>query len=325
MKTLLFLILSLSILQAGDNIAGGRIQNQDRYLELYGGYGTMHSLEGRVQETQNGSLISGGLDTSLVDLNIDSGSDVVSFGGQLTGKWFSLLVDYRQSSINASGTAQSEIRLSVDDLSFNGQQLDYLLIPVGSEYTVDADTSWLGVGLRFTPFTLNPQGSFRFTPWLHLGAQYIVSDFSIDSGNTLNIEVPGFDNRAYAVNGNASGEAQLIVPEYGLGAEFRILFHEADTSGPEMVFFGTWKILDYDGALEDIGVEDETFDNMTVSYTSLEFGTNFYLPVSDSLDLLLGLIYEQVDSNTVLQSSSNYQREIDLNYSMFGLRAGLRF
>ncbi|MDF3130200.1 hypothetical protein P0Y35_13415 [Kiritimatiellaeota bacterium B1221] len=327
MKIFLMIMLTIpfALIRAEDNFAWGRAQSQDRYLELYGGYGDMNSLEGRVQETQNGSLISGGLDTSLVDLNIDSGSEVVSFGGQITGRWFSLLVDYRQSAVNASGTAQSEIRLSVDDLAFNGQQLDYLLIPVGSDYAVSADTTWLGFGLRLTPFTLNPKGNVRFTPWLHVGAQYIVSDFSIDAGSTGSVEVSGFENRTYAVNGNASGEAQLIVPEYGLGGEVRILFHEAEASGPEMVIYGTYKILDYDGALEDIGVEDDTFDNMTISYTFLEIGSNVYFPVSDSLDLLVGLYYEQVDSNTVLQSESNYQREVDLNYSMFGLRAGLRF
>lgn len=309
-------------------MTGGRSQSQSRVLEIYAGIGDMGSLEGRVQETANGGVVRGGLDTSLLDLNIDSGSEVFFFGGKITGRWFSVLVDYRQSSISGSGTADSDIRLNVDELNFAGQSLEYLLIPVGSNYDVSADTTWLGFGLRFNAFTLNPTGQVRFTPWLHLGAQYIVSDFSIDAGSTLRIDIPGFDNRAYAVNGNASGEAQLLVPEYGIGGEVRWLLGEEEAGAPELSFFATYKILNYDGALGDIGVEADEFENLTVDYTSIELGANFYYPLSDSTDLMVGLYYEQVDSNTVLASrpsSFNYQREVDLNYSLYGLRAGLRF
>jgi opacity protein-like surface antigen len=330
-KTLLCVLLTTALATAASAdgwIVGGRTQNQSRVLEIYAGIGDMGSLEGRVQETANGGVVSGGLDTSLLDLNIDSGSEVFILGGKITGRWFSVLVDYRQSSISGSGTADSEIRLNVDQVSFAGQSLEYLLIPVGSDYDVSADTTWLGVGLRFNAFTLNPTGQVRFTPWLHLGAQYIASDFSIDAGSTLRIEIPGFDSRAYAVNGNASGEAQLLVPEYGFGGEVRWLLGEEAASPAELSFFATYKILNYDGALSSIGVDAEEFENLTVDYTSIELGANFYYPLSESIDLLVGLYYEQVDSNTVLASkpsSIDYQREVDLNYSLYGLRAGLRF
>lgn len=330
-KTFFVLFLMLQVLlsaRAGDGFAWGRTQQQHRYLELYTGFGDMNSLEGRVQETANGSVIRGGLDTSLVDLNIDKGSGVFLLGGKLTGRWFSLLVDYRQSEVTGSGTAESEIRLNVDQLSFLGQNLEYLLIPVGSDYDVSADTTWLGLGLRLNLFTLNPQGQIRFTPWLHLGAQYIVSDFSIDAGSTIRIDVPGFDNRAYAVNGNASGEAQLLVPEYGIGGELRWLLGDEADSPAELSVVGTYKILDYDGALSDIGVDAEEFDTLTVDYTALEFGVYFYYPLNQHVDIFLGLYYEQVDSNTLLASgpaSIDYQREVDLNYSLYGMRAGLRF
>lgn len=330
----IFMIKTLSLLffagtlYAGESITWGRSQSQGHYFDIYAGYGDMGTLEGRVQETAGGAVVSGGLDTSLVDLNIDSGSDVISLGAQLTGKWFTLLVDYRKNDLEASGTAETEIRLSVDDISFNGQTLDYLLIPAGTDYDVSADTTWLGLGLRLTPFTLNPAGKLRFTPWLHAGAQYIVSDFNIDAGSTVRVEVPGFGDRAYAVQGSASGEAQLIVPEYGGGAEFRIYFGEEEAPGPELALYGTYKILDYEGSLDDIGVEDDAFEDLKIDYTSLELGANLFWPAGERVDFLLGIYYEQVDSNTTLiakPSEGNYQREVELNYAMYGLRAGLRF
>jgi hypothetical protein len=169
------------------------------YLDIYGGLGQVSSISGSVRETRNGSQISGGLNTDLGELGIEDGSESILFGGSLTWKWITLLVDVRNNSVDASGTADSEIRLNVDGVNFGGQTFDYLLIPVGSEYTIDAESNWIGAGLRFTPFTVNPEGRVRFTPWIHLGAQYVDTTFEIDSGNTVTLQVPGFGNRVYAV------------------------------------------------------------------------------------------------------------------------------
>jgi len=328
MKIIILFILCLgSPLLLAESMAGGRVQSQKNFFEIYGGMGQLTTLEGRVQETRNGAQLSGGLDTRLVDLNIGSGSEVTMGGGKFTGKWLTLLVDYRQSTISASGEAEGEIRLKVDGLNFAGQSLDYLLIPAGGEYSINADTSWLGTGLRFTPVTFNPEGRLRFTPWLHLGVQYIVSDFNVEAGTTATLTAAGFGDRVYAVNGNASGEAQLIVPEYGVGGEIRLLMGENE-GGPELTGYATWKILDYDGSLSSLGVDDDSFDALQVSYSSLEIGTNVYFPLGDTVDLLLGLYYEQVDSTTTLDSKpseGDFQREVELNYAMFGFRAGLRF
>ncbi|MGA0334242.1 MAG: hypothetical protein ACO3N7_06445 [Kiritimatiellia bacterium] len=328
MKTLFpALLLLLTFPAFSQSLSGGRAQSQSATLEFYGGLGQMTSLEGRVQETRNGAQISGGLDTSLVDLNINDGSDVTMIGAKITGKWFTLLVDHRQSNVSASGEAEGEIRLKVDGISFAGQDLDYLLIPAGGAYSIESDTTWLGLGLRFTPFTINPEGRVRFTPWLHLGVQYIQSEYDVDAGSTVRLSAAGFGDRVYAVNGSATGKAELILPEYGLGGEVRVWLGEAEAS-PELVGFATWKILEYDGALDDLGVEDDSFDQLDLSYSSLELGANLYFPVGDRLDLLVGLYYEQVDSTTILTSkpsAGNFQREVELNYAITGLRAGLRF
>lgn len=328
MKIFYLVILFTSLVHAGDGIAAGRSQSQGHFFEIYGGYGELNSLSGQLQETQNGVLISGGLNTDFNQLGLEDGTESLLLGASLTGKWFTLLIDYRQNSINASGTAESEIRLNVDQVFFNGNSYEYLLIPVNSQYTLKSDTNLLGIGLRFTPFTVNPAGNLRFTPWIHLGVQYVDSSFDLDSENAASLEVAGFQSRAYVVNGRASGSGQLIIPEYGLGGEFRFLFHDQENTGPELSAYATYKILDLDGSLDSIGVEDDAFDRLKVSYTALEIGANFYYPLGESVDLLLGLYFEQIESNTVLSSKpsvGDFQREVDLDYTLYGLRAGLRF
>jgi len=329
-KTISFILLyalTFHLSAHADTLGGGRVKNNYSF-EAYGGYGQLSSLSGKIVETRNSSLISGGLNTDFDQLGIDEGSESMLIGGSITGKWFTLLVDYRQNTIEASGTADSEIRLNVDEVIFNGQRFEYLLIPVDSEYTLDSDTNLLGIGLRFTPFTINPEGRVRFIPWLHLGVQYVDTTFNLDSGNTVNVQVDGFQNRVFAVNGRASGEAQLLIPEYGGGGEIRFLFHDNESKGPELTLYGTYKILDLAGDLDSIGIEDDEFERLDVSYTALEVGVNFYLPMGDAVDLLVGLYLEQVESSTILESNpsaGDFQREVDLDYTLYGLRAGLRF
>jgi hypothetical protein len=327
LSPILLCALSIHLSVFSDSIAAGRVKNNYAF-EVYGGYGQLNSLSGRLQETQNGSVINGGLDTDFNQLGIEDGSESMLIGGSLTGKWFTLLLDYRQNTIEASGTADSEIRLNVDSINFNGQSFEYLLIPVNSDYTLDSETNLLGLGLRFTPFTVNPTGNVRFTPWIHAGLQYIDSTFDLNSGNSASIQGAGFQGRSYVVNGRATGEAQLIIPEIGIGGELRFLFHDGEDSGPELTLFGTYKLLDLEGNLDSIGVDDDEFDRLSVTYTALELGANFYYPLGDSVDLLIGLYLEQVESNTVLESKPSvgtFQREVDLDYTLYGLRAGLRF
>lgn len=309
-------------------LAAGRVQDQYVHVDLYAGYGNITSLSGSVIETRGFGPIEGGLNTDLGDLGIDEGTETTLFGGSLTYKWVTLLVDIRNNTVDASGTAESDIRVNVDGLNFNGLDLEYLLIPVGSDYTVDSQSNWIGAGLRITPFTINPTGRLRFTPWIHLGAQYVDTSFDIDSGNTVRLEVPGFENRVFAVQGQASGEAQLIIPEYGIGAEFRLRFHNEGERGMQLVASGTYKILSYDGELSSLGVDNDDFEDLIIDYTALDLGLELLFPLGDYLQLKAGLFLEQVEADVDLvskQGAGDFRRELDGEYTLTGFRMGVRF
>lgn len=321
-------MLQSAVLFSDSAVRGGRTQTPSARVDLYGGFGQMTSLSGSVKETRNGSLISGGLNTDLGELGIGDSSESVLFGGKITGKWFTLLVDVRQNKVEASGTADSEIRLNVDGFSVGGSDVDYLLIPVGSEYTLDAESNWIGVGLRFTPFTIHPGSRLRFTPWIHVGAQLVDTSFSIDSGNTVRLEVPGFGERVFAVRGQAEGEGELVIPEIGLGGEIRFLFQDDGTPGVELIASGTFKILEYDGTLDDLGISDDEFDGLNIDYTSLDAGVELLFPLGERLSFKAGVFLELVDARVELDSkpeAGDFQREIDGEYTLWGLRAGITF
>jgi hypothetical protein len=52
------------------------------------------------------------------------------------------------------------------------------------------------------------------------------------------------------------------------------------------------------------------------------------LPLSESLDLIAGLYIEQVDVTATLAAKDvfgEYDRDVELSYTLYGVRAGFRF
>jgi hypothetical protein len=297
-------------------------------FEVYLGYGGMDSLKGSVKESKDAVLLPGGISVDLQDLGVDEDITTWFAGAKAYNRWVQFLLDYRSSSLDTTGTADREYRLDLDTFGFGGLGLDYLLIPINTEYSIDAETQWLGVGFRFTPLTFNPAGSLRFTPWLHFGVQLISAEYDVDAGVSTDLRYVGFPERTYAVRGQASGKEEAGIPEYGLGGEVRWLFNPSQEFGPELVAQATWKMLDFQGALSSIGVDKDQFRDIDFEYTALEMNLYILLPLSESLDLIAGLYIEQVDVTATLAAKDvfgEYDRDVELSYTLYGVRAGFRF
>ncbi len=329
MRTLLNAVcLSVSFLavQAQESLVGaGRAIPPGFVYEVYGGLGSMDSLEGGVQERRGNDILSGGLTADLDELGLGDDTSTLFLGAQAYNKWVTFLVDYRSTSLDASGTADQDIRLDVDSVSFRGLNLDYLLIPANTDYDIEADATMLGLGLRVTPFTFFPEGRVRFTPWFHLGLQLISTDYDIDAGATVSLDAVGFPDRIYAEQGQASGSEEAGIPEYGIGGEVRILLGD---KGAEIVGQATYKLLDFQGAIDSLGVDRDEFEDIDFDYTALEANIFLVYPLNDSVDLLAGVYIEQVDIDATLESDDSFgefDRDADISYTIYGIRAGFRF
>lgn|GEM_PF-1251439 len=320
--------MAWSVVGAESWIGAGRGADEGLHVEAYGGVGRVERLSGELRETREGGPLEGGVRADLEDLNLDDGVETGLWGGRVSNRWLTFLVDFRHSRLDASGTADREYRLNVEGLAYAGLDLEYLIIPVNAEYDIEAETTWLGAGVRVTPFTLFPEGRVRFTPWAHLGAQWIRADYDVDAGATANLEVEPFTGRVYARRGRAEGEAEAVIPEYGLGGEVRVRLGGRGAKGPELVGEATWKLLDFQGAVDSLGVDDEEFEDLDLDYTALEANLYLLWPLNERVDLLGGVYMEQVDATYVLESdggAGGYDREIDLSYTLYGIRAGVRF
>jgi hypothetical protein len=135
----------------------------------------------------------------------------------------------------------------------------------------------------------------------------------------------GFPSRVYAEQGQADGKEEAGIPEYGIGGEVRLLLGDG---GAEVVGEFTYKLLDFQGAIDSLGVDDDEFKDIDFDYTALEANLYLVYPLNDGLDLLAGVYMEQVDMTAVLDADRDlgeFERDVDVSYSLIGFRAGLRF
>lgn len=322
------LLLALQPLSAEPLVGAGRARQDGFSFDLFLGHGGMRDLGGGVEERLETELLPGGLNIDLKDLGLDDDATFWFWGARATNRWVTFLFDYRTSSIKASGTADREYRFSVDGFDFAGQTLEYLIIPVNAEYEVDMTNTWIGAGVRVTPFHINPRGRVAFTPWLHLGLQYIDFTYDVDAGATVDVEVEGRTGRVFARQGQARSRETAGIPEYGLGAEFNLRFHPPGESGSRLVAGFTWKYLDFQGAISRLGMDGDDFRDIDLIYEALEFNLYLLVPLNERLDLIAGLYAERVDISYTLEGDRSFDgldRDVTLKYTQYGARVGFRF
>lgn len=298
-------------------------------FQATGGWGSMEQLDGYVQERTAGGDTRAGLSVDLEDLGLEDDFSSYTLGFQAYNRWFTFLVDYRHSSLEASGTANQDIRIEIDDVVFAGRSFDFQVIPAGVDYDIEANTQWLGVGARFTPITLNTDGAVRFTPWLHLGVQGITADYEVDAGAAVGIEVNGARQRDFVERGESEGSGEALIPEYGIGGELRVDLAPGEGKGVQLVAAATYKILDFEGALDSLGVDNERFEEIDFEYSALEANVYLQWPLSDAVDLITGVYLEQVDVSSTLDADERngevFNREVEFSYTLYALKAGLLF
>lgn len=297
-------------------------------LEITGGIGGVEDVKGTVNERISGGGFTGGLNLDLGALGIDEDASSQFFGVKLMNAWVTFFANVYQGSVAGAGTTDEDVRLSVDGVSFAGQTLEFLLIPQGGEYDLELDTTWIGVGGRLTPLTLNPEGRVRVTPWLHLGVQYVELSYDVNAGATTTIQVDAATQRTFAVRGRARNTEEALLPEYGFGGEIRVDLWEQAGRPVQVVGDATFKKLDLQDGLGSLGFDDDAFDGLDFNYESLEMNVYVLFPLTEGLDLLGGVYVEQVEMAYTLMGDrgvAGLDREISLEYMLYGVKAGLKF
>ncbi|MCC5843179.1 MAG: hypothetical protein JJU05_02890 [Verrucomicrobia bacterium] len=297
-------------------------------LELLGGVGGIRDVEGRVTEQIEGRGFTGALNLNLSDLGVEEGSDSQLLRAKLMNSWVTFFLNYHNGSVSGQGTTESDVRLNVDGVEFGGRVFDYLLIPEGGEYTLELENTWLGFGMQFTPFTINPDGRLRATPWLHLGLQYVEWNYTVDAGATTTVQFDPETQRTFAFRGNASSEERALMPEYGFGGEIRLQLRERAGKRVQLVGDATYKRLDLEDGFGSLSFDNTSFEDVDFSYTSLEMNLYVLFPVNERVDFLCGVYVEQVEMSYTFAGDrrvDGLDRDVTLEYTLYGIKAGVKF
>ncbi|MCC5846483.1 MAG: hypothetical protein JJU29_00195 [Verrucomicrobia bacterium] len=309
-------------------IGGGRSDAKGFATEIYGGLGTLRDVEGTVGENKEDDFLPGGLTVNFSELGLKDDGHSLILGGKLKGKWLTFFMDYRQSSAKGSGVAQQEFRFSVSGITFEGQELGYLLVPVDTTYTIEAESLWFGGGFRITPLTLNPEGRLRFSPWLHLGLQYTDYEYTIDAGSVASVEFEGETRRLFARQGRGTNRERAVIPEYGFGGELRFDFNPADPNSIQIVAETTFKFLDFQSSMSRLRLRADNFEGIEFTYKAIESNLYGIFPLGDRVDFLAGIYLEQVEIDYTLTGERRFaglNRDVTLEYTILGARVGFRF
>lgn len=327
MKVCIIMIMCVLFVPPGrtDFVTWGR--QHGRGWEVHAGFGTVDKLDGGVRETINGERFEDGIFLDLRELGVKDSPEVWQLGAAWNGKWLSVLLDYRYASISGSGTAEQDYRFRVSSIEFLGQRLDYLLLPSGTDFRFETETTWLGGGLRFTPVTLNADGLLSFTPWIHLGIQMIDFTYTVRAGGTAGIEREGTTNRLFSIQGSGTRSETAAIPEYGFGAQLR--FHpRPEEKGFQVVAEAGYRLLDFQGAISRLGLDGDDFRDVDFTYTALDLQLYAQIPVADRFDVLVGLFLQQVNVDYRMdggEARDGLRRNIDFDYTLYGLRLGVLF
>ncbi len=314
-------------MQTNRLVAGGR-GTSGVSLEISGGIGGIRDVEGRGTEQIDGRGFTGALNLNLSELGVNDGSDSRFLRAKLMNSWVTFFLNYYQGSVSGQGTTDSDLRLNVDGVEFAGRIFDYLLIPGGGQYSLELENTWLGVGMHFTPLTVNPDGRIRFTPWLHLGLQYVALEYRVDAGATTTVQFDPQTQRTFAFRGSANSEEQALMPEYGFGGEVRLQLWERAGKRVQLVGDATYKRLDLQDGIGSLSFDNTSFEDVDFTYAALEVNVYVLYPLTPAVDLICGVYVEQVDMDYTFAGDRRVEgldREVNLEYTLYGFKAGLKF
>lgn len=299
-------------------IKGGRYLEEGDGFSAHVLFGQLQSLEGTVEETKRAYTETPGIledyaryleNYSLEELGFDE--SYPSYGFSLEQQWtyltFQLEATYAKA--DAEGTPEREpFAIGVNEVTFEGETYEYMLIPEGQPYTADFDTYTFNARALITPFYIQPVPDLVFSPWLHLGLFGGYSSYTIDAGPAQLVTTYEHHPYDYVVGGTGEGDGFVGVPELGLGGELRFLLG-SEEHPVDLIFQGSYAVLDWEGSTDSLGVSARNEKNVDLSYETYELRALLEFPISEKSDLVLGVMFRHTETDAEIEALRRPEEE----------------
>ena len=300
--------------------------------------GQITKLEGKVEETTRPYYEQIGEDTPGEDFSLsDFGLDerVAVFGFSIEQKWTGITLGLSASYFNpeADSIATRDYYIGIDkEIEYQGREYEYMVIPEGQEFEAEIEGGLCELDILITPVTFKPSRYFQFVPSLYLGILGLFGHYRLDAGPPTGTKTYEDPPREYVIGGETDGWAGLGVPAIGAGGEIRI----GNQGGFQLVLRGQWAFFKYDGSTKYIPVSTRHEKDLDLSYDNYEAEILLEFPLSEGLDLQVGVAYKQIkaDGSVTAQERSEeeveelrekYDKDIDFQLDYLMGVVGLRF
>ncbi len=325
-------------------VTAGRPVDPDRSFSLRATAGKVMGIKGGVTETTRRLFQLEGRDPSTFEpesytfdeLGIED-SDI-TFGLAMEKNWqfFTFRADLAYMRASAGGIPPRDFFIGVSKINYKGKSYEYMKLEDNIPYDASIDAALFDVRLQYTPFTLADEYTVSFTPIVHLGLFGLAGTFEVDQGEPQRIQIYENPPREYVVGGHGEGTVGGVVPEIGIGGEFRFWFGENDYGARELHLQGTYAIFKYNGSSDALGISSRNDKKLDVDYTKIDLRAIYYLPVGEKLDFVFGAEYKMVTTDASSKSKAKtlkdaqknrekFDKDIDFDFNVFNIFAGLRF
>lgn len=316
MKKFILLMTTIQLIasSASAQVQGGRYLPPDRETFRIGlAAGSAFGLDGEVKETTRPYYESLGIpgappeDYSWDELGFDDSFPVYGLNMEKMWPYVTLQGRLFRGAPELNGTADRDYYIGVEDIAYGGRDYEYMKIPAGTDYSGDIDAWSMSLGLRITPVSFgNDDYIVEFTPWIHLGLFAFYGDYTIDAGPATGVVQYESPPRDYVVGGRGTGMSGIVMPELGLGGEFRIYV----TEGATLIAQGNAGILKFDGNTGDFGISSRNEKDLEIDYLTLSARLMLELALNPSLNMLFGVEIQSWTADAESRATAKTEEEI---------------
>lgn len=336
--TIVFVAFCSTNLLAG--VSAGRLLYEKRDVQIWGTVGSITEIEGEVQETTRTFYdVSGRSEDqedrenySFKDFGMDGGYPTYGLAFENAAKYFTFHFGASFFEPDVSSVAVRNYYIGVDSIEFEGVEYEYMRIPEGQAFTVDMFAGIFEIRGMFTPFTISAGNVAHFTPYVNFGLFVLASQYDIDAGPATRIYTYLDPPEEFVENGQASGSLVGVIPEIGLGGEFR--FGAADTVN--LVLRADYAGFQFSGDSGAFTSSEHREKDVELDHSNVKVSCQIEMPMKSDRCFTLGVEWINVETDAsitskeatdeeVLDRHERFDKDAAFSITAFTARAGLTF
>ena len=294
---------------------GGRDLEDGRDFSLRGTVGQISDFNAMVQETTRSLYdVTGSYwkqddaeNYNLNDFNIGDEHNTVGLSLEKAWRFFTFQFDASVMEIESSTVARRNYYIGVgESIEYQGNSYERMQIPKYTPFDFEIVGGTVDTKLFFSPLTLRFGPGFRVTPLLGIGVFGFVGEYEVDAGPVQGVKTYQDPPKEFAIGGQSSGIVGLGMPEYGGGIEIRM----GTPDSANLVIQGHYMVLEYDGGTSFLTSSAHREKNAEIDHINIRGRVYLEIPIKNSRSIMIGVQYQQVESEAFISSTATDPEEI---------------